>query len=127
MVRIFKTLKFNRWMHKSKLSDQVWEKAVSEIINGLIDADLGKGGVKKRIPLSGCGKRAGARTLLATNKKDRWIFLYGFQKNEKESITEDELEGLQELASDPLELSNKKLDYFLNKGKLVEVFYENDS
>jgi hypothetical protein len=38
--------------------------------NGLIDADLGGGIVKKRIALPGQGKRGSTRTLLATNRND---------------------------------------------------------
>jgi hypothetical protein len=43
-------------------------------------ADLGGGIVKKRVGLAGRGKRGGARTLVATNKGNRWFFVYGFEK-----------------------------------------------
>ena len=58
---------------------------------GLIDADLGGGIVKKRVGLAGRGKRSGARTLIATNKGDRWFFVFGFEKNERANIGDDEL------------------------------------
>ena len=35
---------------------------------GLIDANLGGGIIKKRVPLPGRGKRGSARTLVATNR-----------------------------------------------------------
>lgn len=57
--------------------------AVSEMAQGLIDADLGGNVVKKRIGLSGQGKRGGARTIVATKMADSWFFLYGFGKNER--------------------------------------------
>jgi hypothetical protein len=47
---------------------------------GLIDAESGGGVVKKRIGLAGRGKRGGARTRIATNKGNRWFFVYGFEK-----------------------------------------------
>lgn len=47
---------------------------------GLIDADLGGGVYKKRIALPGRGKRGITRTLIATNRANRWIFLTGFEK-----------------------------------------------
>ncbi len=56
-------------------------KAVSEMERGLVDADLGGGVVKKRVALPGRGKRGGARTLVATNRGDRWFFVYGFEKS----------------------------------------------
>lgn len=126
MHRILKTPSFNRWMKKSGLSNQALHKAVDEMIKGLLDADLGKGILKKRIPLPGHGKRGGARTLLATNKKDRWVFLFGFQKNEQENITWEELEGLQGLASNYLTLLDKELDFAVSERKLLEVCHENE-
>ena len=91
--------------------------------NGLIDADLGGGLYKKRIALPGHGKRGGARTLLATNKRNRWFFLFGFQKNEREDITNEEREVLQELSSQFLSYSDNKLNYAVKQGKLLEVLY----
>jgi len=61
---------------------------------GLIEANLGGDVVKKRLALPGRGKRGGARTLVATNKDNRWFFLFGFRKNERANITSEELEGL---------------------------------
>jgi len=92
--------------------------------NGLIDADLGGGLYKKRIALPGRGKRGGARTLLATNKKSRWFFLFGFQKNEREDVTDEEWEVLQELSSGFLSYSDNELNYAIKQGKLLEVLYE---
>lgn len=76
---------FRRWMRKTELSDAALCKAVAEMDQGLIDADLGGGVMKKRVPLPGRGKSGGARTLVATNKGDRWFFLYGFAKNQRDS------------------------------------------
>lgn len=49
MVRVFTTRSFTRWMRKTRLDDSILCKAVAEMTNGLIDADLGGGVVKKRI------------------------------------------------------------------------------
>ena len=46
---------------------------------GLIDANLGGHLVKKRVALRGRGKRAGARTIVATKFEERWVFLFGFE------------------------------------------------
>ena len=81
MGRVFKTRHFARWTRKSGLSDRALCQAVDEMIAGLIDADLGGGLVKKRVGLPGRGKRGGARTLVATNKRSRWFFVFGFEKN----------------------------------------------
>jgi len=67
MRRIFKTRHFSRWMRKTDLTNAALSNAVSEMDEGLIDADLGGGVVKKRVALPGRGKRGSARTLVATN------------------------------------------------------------
>jgi hypothetical protein len=80
MIRAFKTRHFQRWMRKTERSDALLLEAVTEMVAGLIDADLGGGVVKKRIGLAGRGKRGGVRTLVATNKGNRWFFVFGFEK-----------------------------------------------
>jgi hypothetical protein len=62
-------------MDKTRLSETALCRAVVEMQQGLIDADLGGGVVKKRVALPGRGKRGSTRTLVATNKDDRWFFL----------------------------------------------------
>ena len=68
MNRVFKTRHFSRWMRKTALTDNSLCVAVLEMVQGLIDADLGGGVLKKRVGLAGRGKRGGTRTLVATNK-----------------------------------------------------------
>ena len=98
-MHIFKTRHFQRWMRKTALGDSDLRKAVLEMTAGLIDADLGGGVVKKRIGLAGRGKRDGVRTLVATNKGNRWFFVFGFEKNERDNISDAELQALQDYAA----------------------------
>ena len=72
---MFKTRHFNRWARKVGLADRALCQAVEEMVQGLIDADLGGSIIKKRVGLAGRGRRGGARTLVATNKNDRWFFV----------------------------------------------------
>ncbi len=111
-------------MRKTGVTDQNLAQAVREMEKGLIEADLGGGIVKKRLAIAGRGKSGGARTLIATNKKERWIFLFGFQKNERSNITVNELEALKCLASDLLRLSNLELEAAKTTKQLLEVKYE---
>jgi hypothetical protein len=121
MKRIFKTRYFARWMRKTELSDEALYSAVIEMTQGLIDADLGGGILKKRVGLSGRGKRGGARTLVATNKGNRWIFVYGFEKNDHANISDGELEALKDIAAELLARTVKQLDEALNDGSLTEI------
>jgi hypothetical protein len=121
MNRIFKTRHFQRWMRKTELTDQVLCTAVAEMVQGLIDADLGGGVVKKRVGLAGRGKRGGARTLVATNKGSRWFFVFGFEKNDRANIDDDEREALQTLAADLLARTPAQLTLAVEDGALLEI------
>jgi hypothetical protein len=122
--RAFKTRHFDRWMRKTDLTDVALCTAVREMSQGLIDADLGHGLVKKRVGLAGRGKRSGARTLVATNKKNRWFFVFGFEKNERTNIDGDELDVLQDLASELLLRSSDELAIAVVDGALKEICHE---
>lgn len=118
---IIKTKKFDRWARKASLPDELILKAVDEMAKGLIDAELGGGIFKKRIALPGKGKRGSVRTLLATNRNDRWFFVFGFEKNERANISTKELEALKMIADDLLSLQDSQIYIAIADGALVEV------
>jgi hypothetical protein len=57
--RVFKTRYFSRWMRKTELTAEALCAAIAELEKGLIDAELGGGVVKKRVPRPGRGKSGG--------------------------------------------------------------------
>ena len=122
--RIFKTRYFNRWSRKTELTDESLCKAVSEMERGLVDADLGGGVVKKRVALPGRGKRGGARTLVVTNRGDRWFFVYGFEKSVRANILAEDLEGLREIAKQLLDRTSAQLDQTVRDGSLQEICHD---
>lgn len=124
MIRVFKTLHFARWMRKTDLTDTALCVAVDEMVSGLIDADLGRDVVKKRVALPGRGKRGGARTLVASRKASRWFFMFGFEKNERANVTPSELEALQTLAGSLLDLTEQQLDRAVETGALQEICHD---
>ena len=81
-------------------------------------------GFKKRVAFPGRGKRSGVRVIVATQKVDRWFFLYGFGKNERNNISDKELEIFQEMAVDLLKLNDRQVDLALSSGEFVEVLNE---
>lgn len=111
-------------MRKTELTDDALCAAVREIAQGLIDADLGGGVVKKRVALAGRGKRSGARVLIATNKGDRWFFVFGFEKNERANLNSQEKEALQALAQDLLLLTSMQLDTKIEDDSLQEICHD---
>ena len=124
MKRILKTRTFNRWLRKTLLTDAALLKAIDEMEQGLVDADLGGNIYKKRVALPGRGKSGSTRTLIATNRQDRWFFMFGFEKNDKENITQAELAYLQEVAQIFLGYSSDELQLAIDKGELLEVYYD---
>jgi hypothetical protein len=127
MKRVFKTRHFARWMRKTELTDAALCGAVQEIARGLIDADLGGGVVKKRIGMAGRGKSGSARTLVATKKGSTWFFVYGFEKNDRTNISDNELEALQTLAKDLLARTGQQLDAAVTDGSLQEICHDKKS
>ena len=121
---IIKTKRFDRWARIAALTDAVLREAVDEMVNGLIDADLGGGVFKKRVALPGRGKSGSVRTLLATNRRDRWFFMFGFEKSDRTNISAKELEALQGLAGDLLSLKKEQIRRAIHDGTFLEVLNE---
>ena len=122
MNSVFRTRTFTRWMRKAGLTDEALCRAVGEMAQGLVDADLGGHVVKKRVALPGKGKSGGVRTIVATKLADRWFFLFGFSKNERANIDPTELKALQEMAQELLGFDDQQLEAALAAGELVEVY-----
>jgi hypothetical protein len=120
-MEIHKTRWFARWARKQGLYDVSLCVAIREMIEGLYEADLGGGLLKKRIARLGQGKRGGFRTLIATNKGSRWVFVYGFSKNERSNIDKDEEEALKKLASELIALTSQAIEKAEKAGELIEV------
>ena len=125
MRRVFKTRYFSRWMRKTELTDSALCSAVSEMETGLIDANLGGGVFKKRVALPGRGKRGSTRTLVATNSVNRWFFVFGFEKKDRDNINAKELSALKALASDLLRLGVSELSAAVAAKTLQEICHEN--
>lgn len=118
---IYKTRWFDRWSRKQGISEHSLCAAVHEMAQGLYEADLGGGLIKKRLARQGQGKSGGYRTLVATNKGNRWIFVFGFPKNERSNIDKDEEEALKKLAAHLLSLTPQALTKAQSANELMEV------
>jgi hypothetical protein len=125
--RVFKTRTFKRWSRKADIGDHVLCAAVKEMVLGLIDADLGGRVFKKRVPVPGRGKRGGARTIVGSNLQDRWFFLFGFEKKDRETIDDRELAALQSIAAALLGMESKLLERAVLEGELEEICREEKS
>ena len=120
-MRLFKNKLFSKWAEKEGLSDHALWVAVDEMGRGLIDAELGGHIVKKRVAIGSRGKSGGVRTLLAYKVADKAFFIYGFAKNARVNIGNDELKALKYLAKELLGYSDKTIKNALKSGVLIEV------
>lgn len=59
--------------------------------------------------------------MVATNRADRWVFLLGFGKNERDDIDAAELESLKSIADMYLAFRIEELDAFVMTGALEEI------
>jgi hypothetical protein len=119
-MNIYKTKWFRRWAAKEGLTDAVLCSAVAELERGQADA-LGGYVYKKRVALSGRGKRGGARTLIAFRRGTAAFFIYGYPKNERANIRDDELRALRLLAGQLLGYGAQELVKAVESGELSEV------
>lgn len=120
-MAVYKTRWFDRWARKEGLTASSLCAAVNEMMQGLVDAELGGGLVKKRIGRPGQGKSGGFRTLVATNKGDRWMFVFGFPKSERSNIDKDEAEALKKLSTHLLSMTPQAINTAKVAGELIEV------
>lgn len=120
-MAVYETRWFHRWARKEEVPASALCNAVREMRAGLYDADLGGGLFKKRIARIGQGKSGGFRTLVATNKSTRWVFVFGFSKNERGNIDKDEKGALKKLAAYMLSLPEEAVGRARQAGELMEV------
>lgn len=119
--RIFKTTAFTKSNKSIDIDDAVLVKAVQEMENGNFEAVLGYGCVKKRIPISGRGKSGGARTIVAVNTNGRWFFMYIYQKNQMDNITQDQQDTFRKFAKVYSKLTEDEIKKALKNGMILEV------
>ncbi len=76
--------------------------------------------------MPGRGKSGGARVLIAKRLSERWFFLYGFAKNERDTVDDRELAALQRTAEALLEMDLESLARALKTGELTEICHEEE-
>ena len=125
-MRVFKTKWFARYARREKIGDQGLCGAIERAERGIVDADLGGGVIKQRVPRTGQGRSGGYRMLIAYRSGDRAVFLYGFAKSERNNIEDDELASLKEIGAAWLEADGDRLHHALQERVLQEVPYEDE-
>jgi hypothetical protein len=120
-LRIFKTKWFVRYARHERISDTSLSDVIERAERGIVDADLGCGVIKQRVARAGQGRSGGYRLLIAYRAGDRAVFLYGFAKNERDNLGDEELATLREIAAAWFEANDERLEHAIQKGILQEV------
>ncbi|MCC7341392.1 MAG: type II toxin-antitoxin system RelE/ParE family toxin [Bryobacterales bacterium] len=120
-VLILKSKSFDRFASKQRIQDEALRNAIQETEQGLYEADLGGGLIKKRIARQGEGKSGGYRTIVLFRKGDYAIYLHGFAKGEQDNLPTRDLQILKKAASVLKALSAEEMAKYVNDGILLEV------
>lgn len=123
-MRIFKTREFARFARKNRISDEALREAAERARKGHIDAYLGGGLIKQRVARPGDGRRGGFRTIIAWRVRKRCVFVYGFAKNKRANISDDDQKDLKDLAKMLLAYTEPELAEAIAAEALIEVEYE---
>jgi hypothetical protein len=119
-MRIFKNKAFNRWARKTGLTADDLRNAAKEVADGNVEGDLGGKVFKKRVALN-AGKSGGARAIVCYQCGKNIFYVYGYEKNQRTNIKDDELKALKELAKTYLAYSEEELDEMVEDKTLFEI------
>ncbi len=122
-MRVYKLKAFARFQRRERMADNALGRAVQSAEQGLVEADLGGGLIKQRVARPGQGKSGGYRTVIAYRRGERAVFLFGFAKNERASLDDDELVYWRHVGRGYLGLDDQGLDAAIDAGELTEVSY----
>ncbi len=120
-MRIYKTKVFLRFQRKEGVADAALCEAITRADKGLIDADLGRGLIKQRVPREGAGRRGGFRTIVACRAGPRAVFIFGFAKNARDNIGAADEREMAETGALLLGLDARGIEIMIHGGELWEV------
>jgi len=120
-IRILKTKWFLRFARRERISDATLREAVTRMMQGQIDSNLGGGVVKQRVARPAQGKSGGYRTIIFYRQGRLAVFIYGFAKSERDNIRIDEERAFKEAAKHVLALTENQIDDLVRNGEFVEV------
>ena len=124
-MAIYRTKAFSRFARQNGLDDGALSKAAKAVRDGNPDADLGGGLYKQRVAKRTGGKSSGFRTLITQKTSEHVFFVYGFEKNAKDNISETETKALKKMAKLFGAYTQEQLDVAITGGNLFEIV-END-
>lgn len=120
-MRVFKDKWFARFARQNRISERDLCEAISRAERGLIDADLGSGVIKQRIPRPNEGRSGGYRAIVLFRTQERAVFVFGFAKNELDNISAADLRDFRDAAALVLNYTDEQIARAVENEKLFEV------
>lgn len=123
-VRIFLNKPFQRFAQKENIADAELCEAITRAECGLIDADLGGNVIKLRLARPGQGRSGGFRSIILYRQGELAFFVYGYPKNQRDNITDDELKMFRSYAKLLLGYTDIEIAEAVINCKLRELVYD---
>lgn len=120
-MEAYKSRSFASWATREGLDNDALVSALLEMEQGLIDAHLGGQVVKKRVAVSGRGKRGSTRMLIAFKQGEKAFFIFGFAKSARANVSDKELRALKLLAKELFSYSAAMISQAVEAGELLPI------
>ena len=120
-MRIFKNRVFARFAEQENIADTDLCEAIARAERGLIDADLGGAVIKQRIARLNKGRSGGYRSIIFFRSGEIAFFVFGFAKNKKDNISDDNLKAFKLLAKTYFGQDAAGMQKLIDVGEFTEV------
>ncbi|MCL2101660.1 MAG: type II toxin-antitoxin system RelE/ParE family toxin [Fibromonadales bacterium] len=116
----YQTKLFKKWNKKNRIPDEKLLDAIKSIDSGSGIVNYGEGLHKVRIAKDK-GKSSGYRTIIVHKKGFRSFVVYGFEKNEKANISDNEKTFLKNYGMSLLNSTEKEIEEMLENGEIFKM------
>jgi hypothetical protein len=123
-MKVFAVCAFRRFQRKEAIKDADLVRVIQAMSAGLIDAPLGSYLFKQRLARAGGGKSGGYRVILMYRKETRSVFLYGFPKKDKDTLTPLEVTAYRNLAAIFERATEADMADFCARSEATEIAYD---
>jgi hypothetical protein len=108
-MRMYLPKSFQREAKSDGITDEDCREAIRKAEKGLVDADLGAGLIKQRIPRGSLGAARGSRAIVFYRRGKIAVFLHIFPKSKKANLTQSELAMYSRAAQELAKLTEEQL------------------
>lgn len=120
-MTVFKTKTCARRARKLGIADSDLCAAIERAERGAIDADLGGGAIKQRIPRPSSGRSRGFRAIFLFCSDGKAFFVHAYPKSGVDNIDENQLKIYRKAADTMCRLDEEGIAEAMEKGAIVEV------